>query len=155
MCTHGIGINGPTGVSGLIARVPGVNVALTKVLVVDDDEESRELLREVLAANGYAADAVENVKAALQKLNQDDAEYRIVVADLRMPDGTGLELLQDLRRRNRRHEIILMSSFISATERQLALKLGADALLDKPFRLSELLQAVGELAARNAISISR
>lgn len=124
----------------------------TKVLVVDDDEESRELLCEVLAANGYCVDAVENAAAALEELKRDGG-YGIVIADLRMPNRTGLELLQDLRQKNSKQEVILMSSFISGTERKLAMELGAEALLEKPFRLSELLRVVGELAARNSIGI--
>ncbi len=126
---------------------------ITKVLIVDDDAESRELLCEVLGAHGYCVDAVEDAAAALEELKRD-GEYRIVVADLRMPNRTGLELLQDLRQKNSKHEVILMSSFISGTERRLALELGADALLEKPFRLSELLRVVGELAARKSIGIS-
>lgn len=130
-----------------------MHVRLTKVLIVDDDAESRELLCEVLAAHGYGVDAVENAAAALEELKRD-GEYRIVIADLRMPNRTGLELLQDLRQKNSKHEVILMSSFISGTERRLALELGADALLEKPFRLSELLRVVDELAARKSIEIS-
>ena len=64
-------------------------MALTKVLVVDDNEASRELLCEVLSTSGYTVEAVENVTAARQRLSQD-GECRIVIADLRMPDGTGL-----------------------------------------------------------------
>jgi DNA-binding response OmpR family regulator len=47
-----------------------------------------------------------------------------------------------------------MSSFISTTERKLARDLGAYALLDKPFRLSELLQVVSQMTERNPIGIS-
>jgi CheY-like chemotaxis protein len=128
-------------------------VSLSKVLIVDDDQESRSLLCEVLAANGYAVDAVGDGLAAREVLSKD-CDFRIVIADLRMPKETGLELLRHLRQQDSKHAIILMSSFISASERKMAKELGAYALLDKPFRLSDLLQAVGELAANNAIGIS-
>ncbi|MGH9395246.1 MAG: response regulator [Terriglobia bacterium] len=126
---------------------------MTKILVVDDDEESRELLSEVLTTNGYAVGAVENAEAARVALNQDGS-YRIVIADLRMPNGSGLELLEELRQRNSKHEIILMSSFISSAERKLALELGVDALIEKPFRLSELLDLVAGFAKEDSIGIS-
>jgi two-component system OmpR family response regulator len=126
---------------------------VTKVLVVDDDKESRELLSEVLTTNGYAVGLVENAEAA-QALLDRDGDYRIVIADLRMPDGSGLELLKELRRQNSKREVILMSSFISGSERKLALDLGADALLEKPFRLSELLELVAGLAKGKSIGIS-
>jgi two-component system, NtrC family, response regulator PilR len=124
-----------------------------KVLVVDDDKESRELLSEVLTTNGYAVGLVESAGAAQALLDEDD-EYGIVIADLRMPDGSGLELLRELRRRKSKREVILMSSFISGSEKKLALDLGADALLEKPFRLSELLEVVAGLVKGRSIGIS-
>ncbi len=123
----------------------------SKILVVDDDEESRHLLCEVLGANGYAVDAVEDGLAAREALARD-GEYRIVIADLRMPKENGLELIRNLRKEKSKHEIILMSSFISAAEREIAQALGAHALLDKPFRLSDLLDRVGELVTKNLVS---
>jgi two-component system, OmpR family, manganese sensing response regulator len=129
-------------------------VGLPKVLVVDDDEESRQLLAEVLEGNGYAAGAVPDASAARQALSED-GDYRIVIADLHMPRESGLQLFQHLREQNSHHELILMSSFISAGERQLAQELGARALLEKPFRLSELLRVVGELARNHPIGLAR
>jgi CheY-like chemotaxis protein len=126
---------------------------VNKVLIADDDQESRDLLREVLEANGYLVEAVGDGLAARQVLSQDRAS-RIVIADLRMPKEGGLDLLRKLREESSQHEIILMSSFISNTERKIAKELGAHALLDKPFRLSELLQTVAELASKHPIGIS-
>jgi DNA-binding response OmpR family regulator len=126
---------------------------VTKVLVVDDDKESRDLLSEVLTTNGYDVGLVENAGAA-QALLAHDEDYGIVIADLRMPDGSGLELLRELRRQNSKRDVILMSSFISGAERKLALDLGVDALLEKPFRLSELLEIVAGLAKGKSIGIS-
>lgn len=126
---------------------------MVKVLVVDDDKESRELLSEVLSSNGYDVGVVENVAAAQKEL-AGDGSYQIVIADLQMPNGNGLELLQRLREQKTKHELILMSSFISGVERKMALELGIGALLEKPFRLSELLQVVAGLASRSSIGIS-
>jgi len=126
---------------------------MNKILVVDDDQESRELLCEVLEANGYAPCAVADGLAAREVLSRDD-EYRIVIADLQMPHETGLELLRKLRQQNSKYEIILMSSFMSGSEKKAARALGVHALLDKPFQLTELLQTVAELAAQNPIVIS-
>jgi DNA-binding response OmpR family regulator len=129
-------------------------VATTKVLIVDDDQGSRELLSEVLAANGYSAVAVPDGAAARDELSRD-VDYDIVIADLRMPNGTGLDLLRELRSRDQRLDLILMSSFMSGADRHQALELGAGALLEKPFRLSELLEVVGGLAGRRTVSIKQ
>lgn len=126
---------------------------MSKVLVVDDDQESRNLLCEVLEANGYVVAAVEDGAAARETLTRD-GDYRIVIADLRMPRESGLELLRHLRQQRSKCDMILMSSFISGPERELAQELGAHTLLEKPFRLSDLLQVVGKLAGRNPIEIS-
>jgi CheY-like chemotaxis protein len=126
---------------------------MNKILVVDDDQESRELLCEVLEANGYAPHAVADGVAAREVLSRD-GEYRIIIADLQMPHESGLELLRKLRRENSKHEIIMMSSFMSGAEKKAAKALGAHALLDKPFQLTELLQTVADIVAQNAIGIS-
>ena len=124
----------------------------TKVLIVDDDAGSRELLSEVLAADGYFVSAVADGVAARDELARDEA-YDIVIADLRMPNGTGLDLLKHLSSRKRSQHLILMSSFMSTRERQEALDLGARALLEKPFQLSELLEVVGNLASRKSVPL--
>jgi CheY-like chemotaxis protein len=126
---------------------------MNKILVVDDDQESRDLLSEVLQANGYTVSTVADARAAHEELGRDD-EYRIVIADLQMPNESGLELLRKLRQQNSKHEIILMSSFISGTERNAAKALGVHALLDKPFQISELLKTVGELSLQDRLGIS-
>jgi CheY-like chemotaxis protein len=123
------------------------------ILIVDDDQESRNLLSEVLQANGYAVGAVADGVAAREELRREGG-YTVVIADLRMPREGGLELLRRLRQQKATQAMVLMSSFISASERKLAQELGAHALLEKPFRLAELLQVVGELAHPKPIAIS-
>jgi len=129
-------------------------VLLPKVLIVDDDEESRQLLSEVLEANGYGVGAVADGLAARETLSRD-VEYRIVIADLHMPNESGLDLLRNLQKEKSCHDIILMSSFISGNERQMAEDLGARALLEKPFRLSELLQVVSQLVEKKPIGLTQ
>lgn len=124
-----------------------------KVLIVDDDAESRGLLSEVLEANGYIVCAVEDGVAAREALSRDDG-FRIIIADLRMPKEGGLDLIRNLREKNSKHDFILMSSFISGSERRFAQELGVQALLDKPFRLAELLDVVGQLAAKKPLAIT-
>ena len=126
---------------------------MARILVVDDDPESRDLLSEVLEANGYPqVEAVADGLAAREALARD-GDCPIIIADLHMPNESGIDLLRNLRKQNAKHDIVLMSSFFSTRERKLAKDLGAYALLDKPFRLSELLQVVGQLTKRNTIGL--
>ena len=128
-------------------------MAGTRILIVDDDRESRNLLCEVLEANGYIVESVPDSLAARKELDAGNG-YEIVIADLRMPGESGIDLLRELRRRNSPHHIVLMSSFISEPERQQATELGVDAMLDKPFRLSELLQLLARVTGETSIGVS-
>ena len=133
--------------------LPGRDVTLNKILVVDDDLESRNLLCEVLEANGYAPYAVADGVAAREVLGRDH-DYRIVIADFQMPHESGLELLRKLRSENSTHAVVLMSSFMSAAEIKSAKALGVQALLDKPFQIAELLETVAGLSAQGSVQLS-
>ena len=86
-------------------------------------------------------------------LSLDDGRA-VILIDLRMPGENGLELLRKLQKKKIACDAILMTSFITGAERELARELGVKAFLEKPFRLSELLRVVNELAAKNPIGIS-
>jgi DNA-binding response OmpR family regulator len=128
-------------------------VGLNRVLVVDDDQESRNLLSEVLSANGYSVEVAEDGEGLWKALRSDDGKA-VILIDLRMPGENGLELLRKLQHKKIACDAILMSSFITGAERELARELGVGAFLEKPFRLSELLRVVSELARKNPIGIS-
>jgi CheY-like chemotaxis protein len=128
-------------------------VGSRQILVVDDDQASRDLLTEVLGANGYSVEAVEGGEAVWEALNRGSSRT-IILVDLRMPGDSGLELLRKLQRRNVQCDAILMTSFISGAEKELAQQLGVQGFLEKPFRLSELLRVVSDLAAKDPIRIS-
>ena len=131
----------------------GTSVDPTRVLVVDDDQESRELLSEVLEANGYQVKVAEGGSGIWQLLDEDEG-CGIILIDLRMPGESGLELLQKLRQRKVNCDAVIMTSFIGNAEKELALELGVKAFLEKPFRLSELLRVVGELATNKPMNKS-
>ncbi len=124
-----------------------------KILIVDDDEESRSLLREVLGSSGFSADAVPDGAQAREVLGRDPA-FRIVILDLRMPAESGLDILRDLRHQDSKYSVVLMSSFFSGEERKMAHQLGAEALLEKPFRLNEFVQVVTDLAGKKSLEVS-
>lgn len=128
-------------------------MGLNRVLVVDDDQESRNLLSEVLVANGYAVEVAEDGEGLWKALSVDEGRA-VILIDLRMPGENGLELLRKLQEKKIACDAILMSSFIGAGERDTARELGVRAFLEKPFRLSELLDVVSELAGKHPIGIS-
>lgn len=121
--------------------------------MVDDDQESRNLLSEVLNANGYSAEVVEDGEGLWKALSTDDGRA-VILIDLRLPGENGLDLLRKLQEKKIACDAILMTSFITGTERDLAQELGVMAFLEKPFRLSEMLRTVSEVARKNPIGIS-
>lgn len=128
-------------------------MGLNRVLVVDDDQESRNLLSEVLGTNGFVVEAAEDGNALWEALGRDGGRA-IILIDLRMPGESGLDLLRKLQKRKIACDAILMTSFITGAERELARELGVMAFLEKPFRLAELVRVVSEIASRNPIGIS-
>ncbi len=128
-------------------------MAGAKILVVDDDRESRDLLSEFLGSNGYEVEAVGDGVAAWEALTGQEEGYGVIIADVRMPGRSGWELLRKVRQHNAKQRVILMSSFISGADKKLAEDLGAQGVLEKPFQLSELLRVVGELTSKSAMGI--
>src|SRR5579871_6762988 len=121
---------------------------MKKILIVDDDQESRDLLSEVLESNGYSVAAVVDAADARVELSRDH-DGRIMVVDLNLPNESGLEFIRTLQKSDPAHDFILMSSFLSARDAQQARSLGVRASLTKPFKLNELLDAVAGVLNEN------
>jgi two-component system KDP operon response regulator KdpE len=110
--------------------------ARIKVLVVDDEPPIRKLLRMGLGTQGYdILDAPDGKTAREMMAHQPD----IVILDLGLPDIQGHELLRLLRSRDPRVPIVVLSSRGDEAGKVLALDLGADDYVTKPFGMEELL----------------
>ncbi|MGH9469537.1 MAG: sigma-54-dependent transcriptional regulator [Terriglobia bacterium] len=126
-----------------------------KVLVVDDEVSSRQLCVEVLQTLGYEAEAVESAARALPVL--EDGRADIVVSDVRMPGGSGLDLLKTIKERYREVDVLVVTGYGSIPEAVEAVKLGAYDYITKPFkvddfrRLFERLVEKQRLAAENRL----
>lgn len=107
-----------------------------RVLVVEDDEVLREAVEAGLALAGFTVDAVDNVGDA--KAAAADWSYDAIVLDLALPDGFGLDLLQDWRKAGSSTPVILLTARNAAHDRITGLDTGADDYLGKPFDLDEL-----------------
>ncbi|HJP20459.1 MAG: response regulator [Alphaproteobacteria bacterium] len=117
------------------------------ILVVDDDQRLRDLLREYLTQNDYlvttAADAAE-ARARLVGL-----EFDLIVLDVMMPGENGLELTASLRSSSQ-VPILLLTAMGEAGDRIAGLESGADDYLAKPFEPRELLLRIGSVLRRAA-----
>jgi two-component system, OmpR family, response regulator len=112
------------------------------VLVVEDHEPTRELLSEVLGAEGYAVETVRDGGHGLARLEAGGIDA--ILLDRRLPDMDGRSLCRQLRARGALTTvpIILMSAEADEAERTAAFADGASDYLTKPFELDELLAVV-------------
>ena len=115
------------------------------ILVVDDDAETRNLLREYLQKNGYRVSAAADgpaMRAAMSVAQPD-----LVVLDVMLPGEDGLSLCRDLRAHNN-VPVIMLTARGEETDRIVGLELGADDYVPKPFNPRELLARVKSVLRR-------
>jgi len=110
---------------------------MTKILLVEDEERVRSLLKEVLESAGYEIQEASSGKEALQRYAQSRPD--LILTDIVMPDTEGIEMIIKIRKNDAKVKIIAMSG---GDYLEMAKKLGADGTLTKPFSNQVLLDAV-------------
>jgi two-component system, chemotaxis family, chemotaxis protein CheY len=118
---------------------------MTRVLIVDDNPDSREMLRTLLEVERYDVDVAADGEQALRM--QRTAPADVVITDLFMPDKDGMETIRDLSTEFPQTKIIAMSGAANYTVDYLSLSLefGAAKVLRKPFEATALLGALREV----------
>lgn len=107
-----------------------------KLLIVEDESSLRELLARALRKEQYVVETASTYAEASDKLAA--YSYDCILLDIMLPDGNGLQLLERLRRADKRENVIIISARDSLEDKVLGLKEGADDYLPKPFHLAEL-----------------
>jgi DNA-binding response OmpR family regulator len=110
------------------------------ILVVDDDQELRENIREILADAGFAVTVAASGEAALDCLERQT--FDVILLDLIMPGLDGKEVLPLIKRRSPSVKVIMITAFATIENAVSAMRKGADDYLTKPFKVDELLTAV-------------
>ncbi len=118
------------------------------LLVVDDEPDLRTLYELTLLREGYDIETAGTVEDA--KLHLKDRVYSAVITDMRLPDGTGLELLRWLEENGRREKAIVITAYGSAENAVEALKAGAYDYLTKPVDLKQFRAVVASSLGRGA-----
>jgi two-component system, OmpR family, response regulator len=117
----------------------GLKSMTARILIVDDDDSIRSLLKEYLERNGFAAAAVADGPAMKEELRKSPAD--LIVLDLMLPGEDGYSLCRRIRSQ-RDTPIIMLTARGRSDERILGLELGADDYLTKPFEPRELLARI-------------
>ena len=110
---------------------------LAHILVVDDDDRIRDLVKQYLTDNKYLITTAKDAFEAKEKI--EIVKFDLVVLDIMMPKKSGLELTSEMKKREVNLPIILLTAKGLADERVTGLEFGADDYLSKPFEPKELL----------------
>src|SRR5262245_11392656 len=117
-----------------------------KILVIDDEVDIREGLELLLTTEGYLAETAQNGTEGLQRLSTNS--YDLVLLDLMMPDISGMEVLEEVRRRDRETPIFMITAYGSVEAAVSALKLGANDYFSKPWDNEKLIIEIDRMIAR-------
>jgi two-component system KDP operon response regulator KdpE len=109
-----------------------------KILVVDDEPDVRFILQSILRGKGFETAQSDSVSMCLQQL--DDFEPDVVILDIDLPDGSGLETLPIIKAKRPNITVIMNSALDTSENRAKAQEYGADAFLGKPINKNLLLE---------------
>jgi DNA-binding response OmpR family regulator len=107
-----------------------------KILIIEDEPALNESILFYLKNEGFICETALNYIEASQKIN--DYDYDVIVVDIMLPDGSGLDIVRELKTNYLNPGIIILSAKDSLDDKLLGLDLGADDYITKPFHLAEL-----------------
>lgn len=116
--------------------VSSQTVRLLKVLVVDDDKNSRTLLSEYLAIDGHQVTTAVNSSEGIVKF--DKGEFDLVITDRAMPEISGDEVAQHVKASDRQVKVLMITGFAHVMASQKEHPVGVDCIMGKPFTVMEL-----------------
>jgi DNA-binding NtrC family response regulator len=116
-----------------------------KILVVDDEHDIREGLELLLLSEGYSVDLAQNGTEGIQKL--ESATYDLALLDLMMPDMSGMDVLAEVRKRDRETPIFMITAYGSVERAVEAIKAGANDYFSKPWDNEKLIIEIDRMIA--------
>lgn len=123
-----------------------------KILIVEDEKELAQDIVKYLSEQDYLCEVAETYNQATDKIAV--YQYDCILLDLMLPDGSGLALLEMLKRENKQDGVIVISAKNSIEDKVKGLQIGADDYLTKPFHLSELSARIHSIIRRKQFNSS-
>jgi DNA-binding response OmpR family regulator len=119
-----------------------------KILIIEDDRSLRMSIYDYLKMEGHICEVAENLFQASDKTNIN--RYDCIILDIGLPDGTGLDIIKELKKNKAADGILILSARNSLDDKLLGLKIGADDYLTKPFHFAELSARINSIYRRNS-----
>lgn len=123
---------------------------LVKLLIVEDEISLANSIVSFLKMDGHVCEQAMDYKTALEKINL--YQYDCALVDINLPDGSGLDIIRQLKKANKPTGIIIISARDTVDDRVKGLEIGADDYLVKPFDLAELNARIKSLIRRISFS---
>ncbi len=117
-----------------------------KVLIIEDEPSLNKAMVNYLLHQQYVCESVDNYQDALEKI--ESYQYDCIVLDLMLPDGSGFDLLRQLKANQKSEGVIIISARNELDDKLTGLDLGADDYLTKPFHLPELSARIAAIIRR-------
>src|SRR4051812_29862295 len=124
---------------------PSVPPTATKVLVVDDEPGLRQVLEITFRRQGYEVVTAPGARTAIEAIRQHPQPFPLVLTDLVMPDGSGIDVLAAAKERSEATEVIVMTAHSTVEAALEAMRRGAYDFVTKPFSPAEM-SAIAEKA---------
>jgi DNA-binding response OmpR family regulator len=118
-----------------------------KILIVDDEDELRQRLRQALSNEQYMVETAKNGDEALDNIADDDS-FDLIILDIMMPGRDGLSVLKEIRKEGINTPVLMLTALGDLDDRIRGLDQGADDYLAKPFSMSELLARIRAMLRR-------
>ena len=118
-----------------------------KILVIEDELSLQELMTKALRQEGYVTESAMDFPSAMEKLGA--YSYDCVLLDINLPGGSGLDILEHMKKAGNRADVIIISARDSIDDKVRGLELGADDYLAKPFHIVELVARIRSVARRS------
>lgn len=122
-----------------------------KILVIDDEESMCNFMEIMLSKEGYDVNSVNSGRKGLNLLKEND--FDLVIADLQMPEMSGIEVLKEIKTFKDEQELIVMTAYASVDTAIEAMKQGAADYITKPFKVDEIKLAIEKAINRRELIV--
>lgn len=112
------------------------------ILIVDDEKDMDWVIEQILREVGYEIVTASNGSECLAKFKQYARKIPIVLLDHRLPDASGIDLIEQMKKLSPKTKFVIITAFGTPEMKKLALEKGATEVLDKPFRVERMLKMV-------------